>query len=117
MSCVLHLIISTYSVISKHLRTFLITLLSSFQTVHHQYLHVANKVVNKIDKNINELLERIFPGDVALILDGGPHPSGSDGGGDTSRQQESWETLAEQVERLISARTRLAETTNGEQRL
>ncbi|XP_069996231.1 A-kinase anchor protein 9 isoform X5 [Penaeus vannamei] len=82
------------------------------KNVHHQYLHVANKVVNKIDKNINELLERIFPGDVALILDGGPPPSGSDGGGDTSRQQESWETLAEQVERLVSARTRLAETTN-----
>ncbi|XP_047489418.1 COP1-interactive protein 1-like isoform X3 [Penaeus chinensis] len=82
------------------------------KTVHHEYLHVVNKVVNKIDKNINELLERIFPGDIALILDGGPHQSGTDSGGNTSHQQDSLESLEEKVERLVNARTMLVETTN-----
>lgn len=117
MSCVLPLIISTHFIISKYGISTLFHSYSffSFQTVHHEYLQVANKVVNKIDKNINELLERIFPGDIALILDGGSHQSGSDSGGNTSHQQDSWESLVEKVERLVNARTTLVETTNGEQ--
>lgn len=82
----------------------------------HQYLHVVNKMVNRIDENISESLEKIFPGDVALILDGGSHLSGSEGGEDTSPQQDSWESLVEKVERLIGARAILAEAANGEKR-
>ncbi|XP_042875039.1 A-kinase anchor protein 9-like isoform X4 [Penaeus japonicus] len=82
------------------------------KTVDHQYLHVVNKMVNRIDENISESLEKIFPGDVALILDGGSHLSGSEGGEDTSPQQDGWESLVEKVERLIGARAILAEAAN-----